>query len=304
MEKMTALDGLIEFVSAVESGSFSAAARLLGVSVAHVSRSVANLERRLGLQLIQRTSRRSAVTDAGRLYYASCRSVLDGLDEAREALGQDQDALRGTIRISVGGHFGEDHVSPLLLRFGTLHPAVTLDIEVSSRNVDLVEDGIDFAVRSGPLIPSSLIARRLAAFPLVTLVSPALVERMGEPNHPEALDKALCLGLGRRRWRFQHGSDRCEFAPQGRVMANTGSTLIQAAVASLGLVQVPGYYGRAEVASGALKAVLSDWAPAEPFEFHIRYAPRQRLPRRVRQLIDFLAAGMQHAGKTGSHDKP
>ena len=294
---MAALDGLIEFVSAVESGSFSAAARLLGVSVAHVSRSVANLERRLGLQLIQRTSRRSAVTEAGRLYHASCRALLDGLDEAREALRQDQDQLRGTIRISVGGHFGEDHVSPLLLRFGTLHPAITLDIEVSSRNVDLVEDGIDLAVRAGPLIPSSLIARRLTAYPLVTLISPALLERLGEQSHPDALDKALCLGLGRRRWAFQHGSDRYEFTPQGRVLANNGATLIQAAVASLGMVQVPGYYGRAEIASGTLKVMLPDWAPAEPFEFHIVYAPQQRLPRRVRQLIDFLVAGMQQAAQ-------
>ena len=259
-------------------------------------------EHRLGLQLIQRTSRRSSLTEAGRRYHASCRSLLDGLDEAREALSQGQDELRGSIRISVGGHFGEDHVSPLLLRFGTLHPAITLDIEVSSRNVDLVEGGIDLAVRPGPLLPSGLIARRLAAFPLVTLVSPALLERLGEPDRPDALDKALCLGLGRRRWIFQHGPDRYEFAPQGRVLANNGATLIQAAVGSLGLVQVPGYYGRAEVACGALKAVLLNWAPAEPFEFHIVYPPQQRLPRRVRQLIDFLVAGMQQAGETGSQD--
>lgn len=295
MEKMAALDGLIEFVSAAESGSFSAAARYLGVSVAHVSRSVASLEHRLGLQLIQRTSRRSALTDAGRLYHASCRSLLDGLDEAREALRQGQDELRGMIRISVGGHFGEDHVVPALLHFGTLHPAITLDIEVSSRNVDLVEDGIDLAVRSGPLIPSSLIARRLAAFPLVTLMSPALIERLGEPGHPEALDQSLCLGLGRRRWTFQHGLDRYEFAPQGRVLANNGGTLIQAAIVGLGVVQVPGYYGRAEIASGALRAVLQDWAPAEPFEFYIVYAPQQRLARRVRQLIDFLVVEIERA---------
>ena len=288
MDKIAPVEGLIEFVAAAESGSFSAAARTLGVSVAHVSRKVAELERVLGVQLIQRTSRHRALTDAGRSYHASCRAALDALEEAREALRNSQNGLRGSVRISVGGHFAEDYLTPLLLRFGQAHPALGLEIEVSSRNADLVEDGFDLAVRAGPLSPSSLVARRLVAFPLVTLAAPDLLAGSADLTHPGALDPALCLSLGHRRWTFRRGAETHAFAPEGRVHSNSGSTLIRAAVAGMGLVQVPGYYGRQELRQGLLRPVFEAWTPPEPFEFHIVYPAQRRLPQRVRRLIDFL----------------
>lgn len=293
MDRATSLDGLIEFVAAAETGSFSAAARSLGVSVAHVSRRVAELERGLGLQLIQRTSRQSVLTEAGRSYQASCRAVLEDLEEAREALRRDQDELRGTIRISVGGHFAEDHIAPVLLRFGLMHRNLSLDVEVSSRNADMIEEGVDLAVRAGPLAPSSMIARRLAAFPLVTLAAPVLLDRLGDVPGPEMLDPSLCLCLGRRAWAFRRGSEKHGFMPQGRIRSNSGSVLIRAAVDGMGVVQLPGYYGHPEIERGALRTMLGAWTSSEPFEFHIVYPPQRRLPHRVRRLIDFLVTELR-----------
>lgn len=292
MDKTAPLQGLVEFVAAAEAGSFSAAARTLGVSVAHVSRRVAELERGLGLQLIQRTSRKSALTDAGRSYRDSCRALLEGLDEAREALRRDQAEVRGSIRVSVGGHFAEERLAPLLVRFADTHPSLSLDIEVSSRNADLVEEGFDMAVRAGPLATSNLVNRRLVAFPLLTMAAPDLLERFGPVTDPTTLDPTLCLSLGHRRWVFRREGEEYAFAPLGRVHSNSGKTLIQAAVDGLGLVQLPGYYGRDEIRSGALLPVLETWASKEPFEFFIVY-PQRRLPQRVRTLIDFLVNEMR-----------
>ncbi|WBV42555.1 LysR family transcriptional regulator [Pseudoroseomonas cervicalis] len=286
---MAVLQGVVEFVAAADAGSFSGAARTLGLSVAHVSRQVAELERGLGLQLIQRTTRRSVLTDAGRSYYESCRALLEGLEEARDGLRRDQNELRGPVRVSVGGHFAEAQLSPLMLRFAAAHPAITLEFEVSSRNVDLVEEGVDFAVRAGPLAASNL---RLVSFPLVTLAAPEVRDRLGDLRHPSQLDPALCLSLGHRRWTFRRGAEEHAFAPRGRIHSNSGSTLVQAAAGGMGIVQLPGYYGREEVRAGQLLPLLGDWTAREPFEFHIVYPPQSRLPQRVRRLIDFLVAEM------------
>ena len=200
---------------------------------------------------------------------------------------RDQAQVMGSIRVSVGGHFAEERLAPLLVDFGVKHPSLSLDIEVSSRNADLVEEGFDLAVRAGPLAMSNLVTRRLIAFPLVTMAAPGLIDRLDTISEPLALDPALCLSLGHRRWVFQRGAEEHAFAPLGRVHSNSGKTLVQAAVEGIGLVQLPGYYGRDEVRSRALVPILNDWASKEPFEFFIVY-PQRRVPQRVRALIDFL----------------
>ncbi len=295
MAKIGSLEGIVEFVAAADAGSFSAAARVLGVSVAHVSRKVAELEAGLGLQLIQRTSRQSVLTDAGREYHARCRSALDELEEAREGLRRDRDDLLGPIKVGVGGHFAEGYVMPLLLDFAARHPGISVHIDLSSRNADIVEEGFDLAVRAGPLAASSLVARRLVGFPLVTLASPALLERTGPIAHPDRLDPAACLGLGERGWSFRKGRDERSIVPAGRIRSNDGATLVTAATASMGIAQVPGYYGRRELREGRLVAILTDWTPPEPFEFHLVFPPQRRMARRVRELADHLTAGIRQA---------
>ena len=201
------------------------------------------------------------------------------------------------MRISVGGHFGEDHLNPVLLRFVAAHPGIRLDIEVSSRNVDLIEDGFDLAVRAGPLPSSSLKTRRLMLFPVLTLAAPARLAGLGMPGHPDDLDPMHCLSLGGRPWTFRKGQENRSFAPQGRVVSNSGSTLIKAAVAGLGIVQLPGYYGPPEIETGQLEPVLQGWASHDPFEFHIVYPGHRQRSRRVRNLIDFLVAEIEELFK-------
>ena len=197
------------------------------------------------------------------------------------------------MRISVGGHFAADHLNPVLLRFVGAHPGIRLNVEVSSRNVDLVDEGFDLAVRAGPLQSSSLKTRRLTSFPVLTLASPALLKTLNTPKHPDEFDPVQCLSLGGRPWTFHLGQENWSLAPQGRVVSNSGSTLIRAAVARLVMVQLPGYYGPPEIEAGQLEPVLPDWTGHEPFEFYVVYPDHRQRSRRVRRLIDFVVAEIE-----------
>jgi DNA-binding transcriptional LysR family regulator len=292
MEKITGFRGLLEFVAAADAGSFSGAARQLGVSVAHVSRQVAELERGLGIQLVQRTTRRSVLTDAGREFYQRCRLLLDGFNEAREAIRSGGEALQGVIRITIGGHFAEAHLTPALAGFAALNPGVVLDVEATSRNVSLVEEGYDFAVRAGPLPDSNLLTRKLVSFPLVTLASPELASRIGPLQHPDQLRHEDCLSLGKRRWVFHKDGESRVFRPLGRIESNSGTLLVNAAVDGVGLAQVPSYYGREELKRGTLVKVFDDWTSDEPFRFFIVYPNQRHLTARTRALIDYLVANV------------
>lgn len=283
-----------EFVAAANGGSFTAAARRLDVSVAHISRTMRALEAQLGVQLFHRTSRHSSLTEAGRDYFDQCQAVLEALSEARERLRNGHASVAGTIRISMGGVFAETRVASVLSRFAAEHPAVRIDAEMNSRNVGLTEEGFDLAIRAGPLQPSNVIARRLTDFPIVTVAAPDLLERIGIPRHPRDLDPASCLSLGDRPWSFRKGSATQVVHPQGRYRSNSGALVIDAAVAGLGVAQVPAYYGAAELARGSVVQVLDDWIDEQQkFEFYIVYPPQHHLPTRIRTLIDFLVAAFR-----------
>ncbi|WP_375766527.1 LysR substrate-binding domain-containing protein [Archangium gephyra] len=284
MEKLGNLRGIIEFVAAAEAGSFSAAARQLGVSVAHVSRRVAALERDLGVQLLKRSTRSSALTEQGRAFHRSCRDILGALEEARDA-ARSARQLRGRIRVSMGGHYAETVLAPLLGEFAALHPGISLELEMTSRIVRLVEEDFDLVVRVGPLPSSSLVSRRLAGFPLLTLAAPALYAV--PPAHPRDLDPKTCLGLHGRRWVFDRAGERLTLHPEGRVQSNSGTLLVQAAVAGVGAIQVPSYSGAEEVAAGRLVQLLPDWSAGE-LEFFLVYPEQRHLPARLRTLIDFM----------------
>lgn len=293
MEKPDPLRGIVEFVAAAQSGSFSAAARQLDVSVAHVSRAVRDLERQTGVQLIHRTSRQSALTEAGRGYFEQCRTLLDGLAEARERLRSGQDAISGSIRVSMNGYFAETRVAPLLTAFALRHSGVRLEVEMNSRNVSLVDEGFDFVIRAGPLEPSALIAKRLVAFPVVTLAAPGLVRALGQPSRPDDLDPAQCLPLNARSWSFAQAGAVTTLRPTGGYRSNSGALLVDAAVQGAGFVQLPAYYGVKALARGDLVRVLADWTDTQQqFEFFIVYPPQRHLPARIRALIDHLVAGI------------
>lgn len=286
MEKLGSLRGIIEFVAAAEAGSFSAAARLLGVSVAHVSRSVAALEKDLGVQLLRRTSRSSVLTEQGQAFHQRCRDILGAFDEARDA-ARSARQLRGRLRVTMmSGHYAETVLAPLLGEFTALHPGVSLELEMTSRRVRLLEEDFDLAVRVGPLPPSSLRARRLIRFPLVTLGAPSLFA--SPPTHPRALDPSLCLGLHGRPWTFEREGERVTLRAEGRVQGNNGSLLVAAALAGTGAIQVPSYYGTDEVASGRLVRLLPDWSAGSELEYFLVFPEQRHPPARLRALVDFL----------------
>jgi DNA-binding transcriptional LysR family regulator len=212
---MTPLDGMLEFVAVVERGTFTGAARQLGVSVSHVSRQIADLEGRLSAQLFVRTTRQMNLTEPGRRLFETCRPLLEDILRAQQTVLETHDVIEGPIRISLAGKFAEEHLVPMLTRFCTEHPAIQLDLDVSARNVDLVGEGFDLAVRMGPLASSSaLVATRLLSVPMVVLASPKLLRKLPAIASPAGLPPEWCLpagspALGVRQGQAARGREAC-----------------------------------------------------------------------------------------------
>uniref|UniRef100_A0A7C1T5G8 HTH-type transcriptional regulator TtuA n=1 Tax=Agrobacterium albertimagni TaxID=147266 RepID=A0A7C1T5G8_9HYPH len=285
MEKIADLGGLVEFVAAVEAGSFSAAARRLGVSVAHISRRIAASEKDLGVQLITRNTRSSTLTEQGQEFYRRSRSILDAYEEARD-VARSASTIGGRIRMTMGGHYAETVLAPLVARFSAAYPEISIELEMTSRNVAMLEENFDLAVRAGPLSHSTLMARKLVSFPLLTLASP---DYPGvSSGDPKDLDPKQCLSLCKRPWAFRRRSATTTVKPEGRVSTNSGTLLVQTAVACSGIIQVPSYYGESELASGALVQLFPDWTAPEEFDFFLVYPEQRHMPSRLRTLIDYL----------------
>lgn len=287
MEKIADLRGLPEFVAAIEAGSFSAAARRMNVSVAHISRTVAAMEKELGVQLITRNTRSSLATEQGQEFYRRCRSILEAFEEARD-VARSASFVGGNIRLSMGGHYAETVLARLVAQFCALYPEISVELEMTSRNVAMLEEHFDLAVRAGPLAHSTLMARKLIGFPLLTLAAPGYVD--ARSTDPGDLDVRRCLSLGRRPWAFSRGKETRTIRPEGRVSTNSGTLLVQSAVAGSGVIQVPAYYGVDEVRAGTLVKLYPDWATADEFEFFLVYPEQRHMPSRLRALIDFLVA--------------
>lgn len=279
-------DGIREFVAVAESSGFSAAARRLGLSTSHVSRQVSALEARLSCVLLVRTTRRVKLTSAGETYYNKCRELMDGLDEANESLHQQQIALSGTLRVSAAGEFSEAYVVPALVEFAQMHPKLSVDINFNSRNVDFVEEGIDFAIRYGHLNDSGLVARKLADRRLVAAASRAYLDARGVPEHPADLSGHDCLVANNPVWGFDDAGRVFEQKVAVRWQSNSARALVGACQADLGICYMPrSSYGSA-LKNGSLVPILESYSAAQAT--WIVYGNRRYLPARARQAIDFL----------------
>jgi len=286
--KLDMLDGIIEFVATADSGSFSAAAEATSTSVANVSRKVAALEKRLAQQLLLRTARGCTLTESGQIFYRSCRGLLDGLEESFDVLQPGISELQGSIKISLAGHFAEQYILPLIADFSEQHPGVSVNVNVTARNVDLVAENVDICIRVGPLLDSALISRKLIDIPLRTLISPALRDSLGEIATPDDLPAEKCLPLLARRWYYQKDGISKSVDPRGKFSSDNGIALVAAAQRGLGAIQVPSYYGQKALDSGELVMILEDWYPTECFEFYLVFPSAKYLPQRVRALADYL----------------
>lgn len=285
---MKTIHGVLEFVRVVEEGSFSAAARSLGTSKAYISQRVSQLEGRLGARLLQRTTRKLSLTEAGQVYFRYAAEISRQLNEGEERVKDFHQSPKGRIKVSmVDGGLGEWYLAPVLARFATLHPGVEFDLDLSSRIVDLVEEGFDFAIRVGHLPDSSLIVRKLTSFRFGLYASPAYLEREGVLATPEHLRDHNCLTGATRRWTFIQGNKTIEIKPEGNWHSKSGQVLITAAAEGLGIVRAATFYAEQALANGDVIEILPDWT-REKTPVWVVYPSGCNVPRRVSYAINFL----------------
>jgi DNA-binding transcriptional LysR family regulator len=287
------LAALGAFVRVAETRSFSEAARRLGASKSAVSRHVAALEAELGVRLFHRTTRSLTLTEAGRAYVEQVSRILGELEAADASISRLQAAPRGRLRVSTPMSFGILHLAQAIPDFLTRYPEVEIDLSLSDRFVDLVEEGYDLAVRIGRLAESSLIARRLAPIHMVVCASPDYLAARGRPAVPEDLARHDCL-----RYRSEAAAESWAFVtPEGkplsvdvagRVRANNGDTLRMAALKGLGLAYLPTFIVGGDLQAGTLVSVLTGHMPADMAAYAV-YPTTRHLSLKVRAFVDFLA---------------
>lgn len=291
---MDSLTSMKVFGTIVEAGSFASAARRLRLSRAVVTKHVAALEDRLKVRLLERTTRRLSVTEAGARYYERCAQILAEIEDAEREAAQATAMPRGTLRISAPHTFATAHVAPHLAAFRHRFPEVDLELVLSDRFVDLLEEGFDLAIRIADGLPeSSLVARRLAPCRFAVCGAPGYFERHGEPQAPDDLAKHACLGytLSPREhsWVFVCPHDKRHVVNvDGPLRSNSGDMLRAAAVGGAGVVLLPSFYVGEDLERGRLKAVLTDYRVQE-YGIYAVYPSRKHLTAKVKSFIDFLS---------------
>lgn len=282
------------FATVVDAKGFAAAARRLGLSKASVSRLVQRLEDRLGVRLLNRTTRRLSLTEAGRTFYDGAHRMLSEAASAEAAVTQLAARPTGTLRLSVPMSFGSRHLGPLLADFLTLCPELGLDMVLGDRLIDLVEEGFDAALRIGSLGGSNVVSRRLCRVRRVVAASPAYLARRGTPQTPAELTGHDCLhysyDAAGRSWRFRD-ANRGETSVEigGRVEMNNGDALAALAIAGHGLCLLPTFIIGDALADGRLVSLLPGWQDAADMSLHVVYQDRRNLAPKVRAFVDFLA---------------
>ncbi|MEH6585678.1 MAG: LysR family transcriptional regulator [Halioglobus sp.] len=281
------------FVTLVECHSISKAAEKMGVAVSAVSRRLKELESSLGVQLIQRTTRKMHLTEAGEKFYQRCGSLLDDLEEAKQEASDTATSLGGTLRIATPLSFGVAHLSPAIAAFMHLHPQIKIDLDMSDRRIDLVEEGLDLAIRIGKLEDSTLMARKLASVRHVVCASPDFFNRHGTPEKPQDLADmpALCYGNLRQPgiWQYRDKENKnASVKVPIRMQATNGDALVEAAVAGLGILCEPSFIVHGAVERGVLTPVLTDFQ-WYAMNIYAVYPQSKLLPARVRAFIDFLS---------------
>lgn len=298
---MDTLTRMRAFLKVVEAEGFSAAARKAGKSKALLSKYVRELEDELGALLINRTTRKFSLTEAGHTYYRRAGEILREIDMLAESLRESSGEIRGRIRLTAPRTFADAPIGRSLIDFAAAHPDIVLDIHLDDRFVDLVEEGFDLAIRITRLDDSSLIARRLAPFRIPLCASPALIERHGAPRHPRDLAGLPCIvdtnSRFRHNWLFREADGTAISVPvSGRIEANSPFAVRAAAVAGLGFAIIPDFIAEPDTRAGRLVTLLDDYL-ADGAGVYAVYPHRRHLPARVRALVDFLARWMKDNGR-------
>jgi len=286
------------FLEVVDAGSFSAAARRLGVTPSAVSRHVSQLEANLGARLFSRTTRKQSLTEAGELYLAHTRHIALDIEAARQAVAGLSEVPSGTLHVAAEPDFASTLIAPLVPAFLERYPHVGLRIAMSANLVDLVDGKFDVAIRVGHLEDSSLIARRIAVSPSRLYASPAYLARHGAPAHPADLAGHACLsfrvGASRVRWRFRTDEGLLDVELRGPVKVDSISFLLKMALAHQGIVMIPAFMVGDSVECGALVAVLPDF-PVVPQDTPVSavYPHNRHQAPKVRAFVDHVAAHLR-----------
>jgi DNA-binding transcriptional LysR family regulator len=301
---MNRFEDLQTFVSVVETGSFTAAAERLGMAKSAVSRRISGLEERLGVQLLRRTTRRLNLTETGRSFYQHSARILADLEEAESAVLQQHGELRGLLRVALPVSFGIRHMCEPVSSFSKLHPQVKFDLDLNDRRIELIEEGMDIAVRIGRLADSSLIARRLFDARTVVCASPGYLQQNGAPQTPQELKNHNCLVYSNlpdpTKWSCKDAAGKIiQVEVEPTMRASSGDFLCTAAIQGLGIVTQPTFIAGDGISRGELVPVLTDYQwPVTPA--YAVYPPTRHLSYRVRQFIDHL---VEYFSGTLSWDK-
>ena len=285
------------FLRAVETGSFSEAARLLRMTPSTVSKLVTRIETRLGVRLLERSTRRLSLTAEGQLYYERSQALLGELDEMEKELSQGATATGGVVRVNASVVFGVLAVEPVLPAFWQAYPHIVVDLSLSDEMVDLYLDRTDVAFRIGRLPDSGMMARRIGIAHRKIVASPDYLVRRGTPRTVEDLARHNCLGFNFRRaapvWPLKQSGRIVDRAVNGSLLANNGDTVRRMAVAGAGLARLGDYHVRADLAAGRLVEVLAEAVEGDEEEIHAVYLGGARLPQRVRVFLDFMVPRLQ-----------
>ncbi len=290
---MDRLTSLTVFARVVECGGFAAAARRLQLSTTAVSSHIQSLEDRLGARLLNRTTRRTSLTEVGRAYYERCTQVLADLEEADRVAGALQSTPRGTLRLYVGAHVIR-YVAPVIADYLRLHPLVSVDLSIGERMVDLVDEGFDLVVRPVPPPNSTLIVRRLAGWRHVLCCAPSYLETHPPPRRLLDIASHNCLRYAfypfGDEWRFHdRQGELVSVKVTGNLTTNSAEALRIASVAGVGLFLAPSFYVAEDLRLGRLVPLLAEFVPVE-FALNAIYAHRHHLSAKVRSFIDLIAA--------------
>ena len=295
---MDTLKSMKVFATVVATGSFAGAAVRLDISRAMASKHVLDLEERLGARLLQRTTRKLKLTDSGMAYYERCAQILDDVEEAEAGAINLSAAPRGILRLTMPVSFSVRHVGPLITRYLEKFPEVQIDATLSDRRIDLIEEGLDLALRVGASPEPGLIARRLATDRLVICGAPAYFERCGRPTRPEDLAGHNCVlysysAVG-SEWKMTGPNGEHSVKVSGSLRANNGDLLNQVVLGGLGLMCQPEFLVGEDIRAGRLEEVLKDYA-CEPLGIYAVFPSRKHLSAKTRTFVDFLVENLAYS---------
>ncbi|MET3133044.1 LysR family transcriptional regulator for bpeEF and oprC [Oxalobacteraceae bacterium GrIS 1.11] len=291
---MNKLQAMEVFVQVVDAGGFTRAAENMQLPKATVSTLIQALESALAVKLLHRTTRQVSITADGAAYYERCLRILSDVREAEESLSRTKLSPTGRLRVEAPTGLASDILIPALPDFFTLYPDIMLELGCSDRTVDLIEEGVDCAVRGGELADSTLIARRVGIMHFATCAAPSYLARYGRPQHPDDLPRHRCINYFSSRtgkifdWDFSRGAERIQMPLPGHMALNDSNAYVSAGLAGLGIVQMTDFLLEPLIAQGRLERLLGDWH-SDPLPIHIVYPQNRHLSAKVRVFVEWVA---------------